>query len=114
MAELDDVPVDELMNENDDKAALQMFKYGNRQQVCFKFHRFLIFSRRKKKGKKKKNKEAIEKNNIALNLCAVRFDVLHQKFLKLKFQTLFPCFISITPTLSAWMLRSHWALKSTL
>ena len=50
MAELDDVPVDELINENDDKAALQMFKYGNRQQVCFTFYNFLNFFKAQEKG----------------------------------------------------------------
>ena len=61
MAELDDVPVDELMNENDDKAALQMFKYGNRQQVCFKFYQFLFFPGARKRVKRKRIKRRSKK-----------------------------------------------------
>ena len=70
MAELDDVPVDELMNENDDKAALQMFKYGNRQQVCFKFYHVLFFQgarkRVKRKRIKRRSKKIISRSTSAL------------------------------------------------
>ena len=34
MAELDDLPIDDLMDDAADKQALQSVKYGNRQQVC--------------------------------------------------------------------------------